>query len=400
MRTSALKAFYLFTILWAFNPTGGLWILYLLHCHWTLFQVGLGEAGFHLVSFLFGMPTGLFADRWGRRKSLGVGLAVQALTTTSTLLWAPTSFILGFISISLGALAWSFIDGADRALLFSIVDDGDSSTFGRVYGSILAVNLITRALATAMGGWMVAHRGWYMPYGATVLSSLLGLLAIKALPENRSLSGDTVPSIRHMAQDLSRALGTVQKLPGLSLWVLLGSLLATMVTINNLYAQSTLALKGASLESVSLLVALAGIATALGSWVGGRIGSGRETRVLSWGTLILGVAVGTVGLLPLKEASVGYVSAAEVDGTLDPLYESALNRLTPDALRATILSIPGTGFSLGMIFLFPLMGWAMGAHHVQIAYGLLTLGLCVMALGFASAERYRGKPRKTQREQT
>lgn len=385
-RKRDLYWFYIFTICWAFNPTSGLWILYLLHCHWTLFQVGLGEAGFHVVSFLSDVPTGLFADRWGRRKSLAFGLAVQALTTGATLLLAPRSVVLGLLSVSLGALAWSFIGGADRALLFGIVvQDDEGSAFGRAYGTTLAVNLAVRALATALGGWMVTRAGWYMPYGLAILTALLGLLVTRALPEGRATARDAKPSFGHMAEDLRNALGSVQQRPGLPLWILLGAGLATMVTINNLYAQSTLVMKGAPLGIASLLVAAASIVTALGSWVGGRLDRRREIPILSIGALFLGTAVAAVGLLPLREASFGYLGAAGVDGMLDPLYEAALNRLAPEEHRATILSLPSTGFSLGMMVLFPMAGWAMGAHHLETTYIFIGFGLYLLAVGFVSA---------------
>lgn len=108
---------------------------------------------------------------------------------------------------------------------------------------------------------MVTRAGWYMPYGFAVLTALLGLLVTRALPESRPTSRDATPSFGRMAEDLRNALKSVQQLSGLPLWLLLGAGLATMVTINNLYAQSTLVMKGAPFEIASLLVAVASILT-------------------------------------------------------------------------------------------------------------------------------------------
>ena len=188
-------------------------------------QARLAEAGFHVVSFLSDVPTGLFADRW---------LVIQALTTAATLVLAPTSFVLGFLSVSLGALAWSFTDFADRALLFGIVaEDGDASAFGRAYGMTLAVNLAVRALATAMGGWMVARAGWYMPYGVAVIAALLGIFVVRALPESRPVCDEDTRCFGRMAEDLRSAPRNVQKLSDLTFWVLLGA--STTCTRNLLW---------------------------------------------------------------------------------------------------------------------------------------------------------------------
>lgn len=253
-----LWAFYGFTICWAFNPTGGLWILYLLHAHWSLFDVGLAEAGFHMVSFFAEVPTGLFADRFGRRQSLAVGLIIHAITTVTTFLFAPNIRLLGFLSVSFGALAWSFIGGADRALLFGMVErQQGSGTFGRIYGRVLALNLAVRALATACGGILVLHLGWSMPYAIAAGTSLLGLAAVRSIPERPrgGVPGAPSASWSQMVQDLRGATRVVGTIPGLWLWVGFGAALATLVTINNLFAQSTLVLKGASVGTACAVFA-------------------------------------------------------------------------------------------------------------------------------------------------
>lgn len=106
--------YYVYTGLWSFNATSGLWILYLLHCHWTLFEVGLAESGFHIVSFLANVPTGAVTDRFGRRTSIAAGLGIGSVMPLATFLLAPVSVPWGILSISLGALSWTFIGGRMR----------------------------------------------------------------------------------------------------------------------------------------------------------------------------------------------------------------------------------------------------------------------------------------------
>lgn len=383
-----LTAFYAFTVLWALNPTSGLWILYLLHCHWSLFQVGLAEAGFHVVSLLAEIPTGVFADRWRRRQSLAVGLGIQAVTLAATWQLAPRSVAGGMLSVSLGALAWAFIGGADRALLYSLIDDG--SHYGRVYGTVLAVNLAVRAASTAVGGWMVLSAGWSLPYEIAMVSALMGLLVIPRLPERPRRTMETdVGGAPFKWLDAIRALRAT---PGLTLLIAFGAGLATLITINNLYAQSTLVLKGASLARAAALVAGSGLMTAVGSWMGGRWAPRRADRAMAAGTTLLGLGIAAVGTLPLTGSSIGYLGAAGVDGLLDPLYETALNAQAPERWRATVLSLPSAGFSLGMVVLFPLAGWAMGAHHLGWTYGLLGMGLMMLA-GIYQVARVRGERR-------
>ena len=383
----SMRAFYAFTFFWALNPTQGLWILYLLHCHWSLLQVGFAEAGFHVVSFLAQVPTGLYADHWGRQKSLAAGLIVQAVTTSATLIAAPNSVILGGLAISLGALAWAFIGGANQALLFDLLPEESAVTlFGRVYGAVFALDLAVGALSTAVGGWLAAHYGWAFPYGITVVSALSGLVPVYLLPVARSSSRSRV-TWKLGVGSMRSALISARAIPQLSLWIGLGAGLATFATINNLYAQSTLVFKGASIETASFLVALSGIVTALGGWLSGRLNAFNPARLLSLGAMGLGIAISMVGWFPLKGSSLGYLSAAGLDGVLDPVYETAITGVAPQDWRATILSLPSAGFSLGMIILFPLAGWGMEDYHLKLVYGFLGLGLILVGVGFRRALR-------------
>ncbi len=56
-----VSVFYLFTGLRWFRLTGAIWMLYLLHVGWMLWQVGAAEGFFHVVGFLAAVPTGVYA---------------------------------------------------------------------------------------------------------------------------------------------------------------------------------------------------------------------------------------------------------------------------------------------------------------------------------------------------
>ncbi len=375
-----LQRFYGFAAAWSFNPTRGLWILYLLHCHWTLFEVGLSEAAFHLVAFLAEVPTGVIADRLGRRLSLLVGLLIHAATTLMLLYLVPVSVTLGIVSVALGALSYAFVGGADQALLYDLVERAHGKeAYQRVYSRILAFELAVQALSTAVGGWLAVTAGWSWPFAIAALAALGGLSALRSLPEPDRRLG--VPG-QGMAGELRQALNLSRGVPGLRLWIVLGAMLGALVTINNLYAQSTLVLKGAPVSWATTVVATAGLVTALGSFLGGQEGKEKQ---LSWGSAFLGLFTALFGTMPLTGGSAAYLVAAGLDGYVDPAYQAALNHAAPESFRAAVLSLPSALFSLLMILLFPIAGWAMGEGHLRAVYLGLGLGLGVAAAGFRRA---------------
>lgn len=399
-KRAALLTFYAISGLRRFQLTNALWILYLLHVGWSLWQVGLAEAGFHVVSLLSDLPTGAFADRYGRKLSMAVGLGIGAITTVSTFSLAPVSVWAGGASVALGALGWTFVGGADIALLNGILvsaEPGEAPAFSRAYSRFLQIGFISTGAASAVGGLMVSHYSWQWPFVGTALSLLGALLLLPSLPPERPTGRSlTMPQMATMAMVLRHTAVTVKGQRFLGRLIVFGAVLATLVTINNLYAQSTLAAKAIPLPWITALVALANLLSALGAAVGGRVAGpvtgDTRTRWLAGGTTLLGLSVGLFGTLSGAWAVPAYMGSAGIDGFLDPLYQTALNQAAPEAIRATILSAPGTGFSLGMIVLFPLAGWVMTQHGIKAAYAALALILLLLSWAAWLHMQKQGRP--------
>lgn len=375
-----LAAFYAFSGLWSFNATSGLWILYLLHCHWSLFQVGLAEAGFHIVSFVSDVPTGMFADRFGRRRSLVFGLLIGALTPAMTFIWAPVSVGLGILSVSVGALSWTFIGGADQALLYGLTASQPNGLgYARTYGRMAGLSLSVTAIAIVTGGLLVSYDGWMWPYLITAGSNLIAVIPVLLIPQQQKTVPTDQMSQATFMQMLRRATKLVGQDTNLLLLVAVGAVVATLSTTNNLYAQAMLMHKGASLARIGWIIAIANGFTAVGSLIGGRVAQRRRRRRFGWGLGVYGTALAVVGVFPLPGAVSGYLLAQGVDGVIDPIYAAVLNEGAPEEYRATVLSLPGTGFSLGMIILFPIVGWLMGRGYWIAVYG--TMGTVLILIG-------------------
>lgn len=141
------------------------------------------------------------------------------------------------------------------------------------------------------------------------------------------------------------------------------------------------------------LIAASGLGAAIGGAGGGRLaqrGAGRPT--LRLGAAALGALVALIGVLPLAGSAAAFLAAKAGDGLLDPVYEARLNRDTPEAVRATVLSAPGTGFSLAMILAFPLAGLAMTAGRLAQAYAAVAALLALSAIALLCGP-VRSRPR-------
>ncbi|SMC03479.1 Major Facilitator Superfamily protein [Sulfobacillus thermosulfidooxidans DSM 9293] len=117
----------------------------------------------------------------------------------------------------------------------------------------------------------------------------------------------------------------------------------------------------------------------MGNIIGGHLAYRHRRQRFGLGLTVYGLALVGFGVLPVTKVVSGYLLGNGVDGIIDPIYAAELNEKAPEKYRATILSLPGTGFSLGMIILFPLAGWLMAHGQWVSVYG--TIGLALFLMG-------------------
>ena len=65
-----LRRLYAVTAISSLQIAGASWVALLAARGFSLAEIGLAEGVFHLVSFLFEVPSGIIADVFGRKKSM------------------------------------------------------------------------------------------------------------------------------------------------------------------------------------------------------------------------------------------------------------------------------------------------------------------------------------------
>ena len=380
-----LRAFYAFVALRWLRLSGALWILYLLHVGWSLWQVGVAEGVFHAVSFATQIPTGLFADRVGRCRSLQLGLLFGVLSPPLEYLLAPHGLVAGSAAMGLGSLGWSFIGGADQALLHDLSRrlPGGPNLFARLYGRMDAIALLSGALAAPVGGYLAVACGWAFPFFGQALLTAGAFVPVLMLPgATRRFPGpadDGVPPVGP-PPGLRAAWSVLRGRPGLFPLVLFGAMLGIVATSNHLYGQSTLTAKGASILAATSVIGLSSLFAA-GASAGAHLLAGRRRgSLMRVGAIAFGLLIAALGSARGLAAPLAYTAADSVEGGVDVLYVTELNHVVPENLRATLASAPDFLFSLGMIVLFPLEGWAMGRVGLATVYAGLGFLLALFTL--------------------
>jgi MFS family permease len=355
--------------------TQAIWVIYLAAQGYSPFAIGLFETLFHLAKFVAEVPTGIFADLVGRRASL---LVAAVLGFGAELLFLVPTGPLIALSFALQGVAFAFRGGADSALLWTLAERSGApdraARYGTLFSRMFLVTLFAQTVAVASGG-ALAGVCVTLPFLCSGVAYLLSVLPLLLLPEKRASRHERPHPLAHFAAGL-RAAWHDPVLLGL---LLLSGLTAGVVTTIGYYTQLFFHDLGFSLAAVSLVIGATIVPDALFAASAPRIMRRLPKR---W---VLGVFVGgeALGLLALSTAQpllalLGYCVLLHAgDSVLYPAISTYLNERSPEAQRATVLSLETGMFSALMIVLFPLFG--LGLTHITYSTAYLATFFVLVA---------------------
>jgi len=149
-----------------------IWVVFLQRKGLSLTQIGVLEAFAWILTAALEVPTGVIADRWGRKASIATGTVLYALAMFLILTPAlsPT-FLLGY-ALWNGSIA--FVSGADSALLYdSLKADGREAEAAKFTGRFTAIQLGSQGIAALAGSALAT-------VDITLCFSISGILAFAA----------------------------------------------------------------------------------------------------------------------------------------------------------------------------------------------------------------------------
>jgi MFS family permease len=119
-----VRLFYALAVARDFTPMLAIWVVYLTDFRdLTLTQVGVMEGLFWAVKLGLELPSGAFADRFGRRATFITGIGLEA---TGTLIFAfAGDFTLLVVSYVIWSGGLAFRSGNDEAFLYETLAAGE-----------------------------------------------------------------------------------------------------------------------------------------------------------------------------------------------------------------------------------------------------------------------------------
>jgi MFS family permease len=377
-----LRRFYVFQVINDFSFTASIWIIFLQGRGFSLAEIGLAEAFFHLAPVTLELPSGSFADVLGRKWSMTTGALLIAGSTA--LMFVADSMWLLLPAMYLNGAAFAFRSGAQQAFLFDSLGGGPSGNrFTSLLGKLNAVAYIAIAATSALGAALAEH-DYAWPFGLAAGAGLAAAWLAAGLQEpQRPAEGR-----RGMGGTMVEALRIVRGNRQLLATIVFAAALWTVSALVHLYAQAVLTERGLSPSQIGIVFGVTLFTTALGAWLSGRLTNLRPFRF--WTVAATGAIAGSgllVGGAPLWGALLGLVVAELFAGAFEPMVAQRVNVAITSAQRATVISVEGFLYSVTMIWAFPLFGWTAEQWGWLPAYALAAGIVAALLLLFLVIDR-------------
>lgn len=344
---------YSITALGSLQFAGACWAALLAARGFSLTQIGLAEAVFHLTSLLFEVPSGVIADVFGRKRCMIASQCMSAMASVAMMLSGSIGGVC--IAMALSALGYNFASGARETLAYeSLKQCGQQSVYERFAVNDTTIWRIGTALSTLCTGAALLI-GPRAAYGVDLTLALLGLWPAMQL-ESQSSEGADSDRMQRICAAVKESVDFIVHSPKV-LQLMLGNALVGSVATMLLYLlQARLPVMGVPDGWLGPVLFLLGLSGTLGLQIARLTGRLRyRLVVVLCGTGVLtGTLLAATSWLPAVLA--GGFLAGTLGDLMDVCSDVILNEMVPSSRRATLVSVSSLVFSFAMLAVAPLLG--------------------------------------------
>ncbi|MEM7554794.1 MAG: MFS transporter [Cyanobacteria bacterium P01_A01_bin.84] len=339
-----------------------------------------------LSIFIFEIPSGYFADIFGRKACLVSG---GFIWTCGLLFYCfQTSFTAFAIAEILSGLALSLISGANTALGFdSLVEINQQQNYRQIEGKLGAIAGVSEAICGLVGGLSAAVNLIYPFYLQTVCILLYFLLSLTLVEpvshqsqtnnQNNQKPTQTI-NHREIWQAIRFSLLENKKVK----WLVLFSANFGIATFLAVWlSQADMQSRGLEVSSFGFAWAIFHLIMSFASLKATSIENIYGTKKVFLGlVLLLGLSYILLGIINQVWGIIFIALIYFSRGVRNPLILNHINQNLPSSIRATVLSINSFVFRLGFTIIAPIIGWITDTYSLDIA--LISFGSIFIIIGF------------------
>lgn len=339
------------------------------------FQILALESVLVLFIFLFEIPTGLFADKFGRKKSIVVGTLLLALEPLIFLF--ADNFVWFAIAFAIAGIGITFHSGSIEALIYDYLKSNNKENqMKKAMGSFGSASLVAMVVAPIIGSYFA--KDLFMPQfiflilmtiGAMLIGFILSL-SIKDTKQKEVEEDNPISLIKDGAK-------LIRKNKSL-LHIILLSMFASpfLFTLNYLY-QPYFQNSGVNTAIFGTIFAIALLLAALLQKYAYKF---EEKIGMKWTVFFATILPGILYVImaftfhPIW-AILLFVMIRATIGLQEPLFSDYKNLHIPSKSRATILSLISMIVSLYLVGMRLIIG---KLADINLSYSFLFMGIIVI----------------------
>lgn len=276
--------------------TDAVWVALLAARGFSLWEIGLAESVYHIVSLFCEVPSGMAADLLGRRKTL---LSGGVLTVTCNLLmaFAPNLFTI-CLAMGLNALAMTMFSGTFTALVYdSLKTEGREDEYIQVSANSSQISMLANAIGSlaSLLKRFLGFAGFYLLSAAFegVSTAALALMEEPIVTKAQASRGrQTLRALPGQFTKLARnSLSILRTTPLAAKLIVSSAVVSVPSYLTKMFLQQRLIELGWPTELLFLPLLLGGAACVLGAEVGRRVRFRSMRRFYSVCALLCGGAL-------------------------------------------------------------------------------------------------------------
>lgn len=356
------------------------------------------EFVYAFVIILLEVPSGLWADRYGRKLVILVGSLFNVIASSMML------FIYGLplfsIAIVFSAINGAFTSGSVNALLYDSLDAiGEKHRFERVLANVKMLRYGSGLLAAFIGAYTAANLTLLFNYEISLVSTIIAfviVLTLKEVPQASAAQKETVSEARLTLKELMALSIQTLKTDGTlrRMMCLAGAIGGAIIYIEEFWQNFFVALH-VNVLYFGLFSGIMSLSVILASHYSPKINRAlRQHPILKqhrYSLLLIVMAVLhlTAGWFPSSASIIFMAFAVGIAAMNENMIYSDLHHRVDASNRATMESIYSMVERSLVIFIGLIFGWVSDATNVFSGFiaigGALLLVLLLLSLSKSQA---------------
>lgn len=349
----------------------------------TIQMVVYTEIIYALTVVLLEIPTGIIADKWGRKRMLLLNAFLSCCEFV--ILIFATSFWHFAVTAFLAGIGRSAASGSGNALLYdSLLQSGDAKNFEMYLGRLNAFDLSAAILAALSGSLLAGRFGFELNYWLSFASVLISLVMtlLLAEPEMKTTTDETILACDYLRNSIRFFIRN----PKVCLVLFSGMVTGAAINFIDEFWQLYLNRLGIPVAFFGLFSAGCILLRLPGSLLAYKLKTRYSYRALI-SVVIFIISAGLVYISFIKSVTslVVILLICIAAGIIDPLAAGYLHHRIDSSMRATIDSFQSLGLKAVIIVTGLGFGFFSAWFDVFGGYGFIALicsiyFLCYMVL--------------------